>query len=57
MFQISCVLEGAVDSWVIAENVINTYCYVLTTFTVPKHYGSKIGQDSAHVRKLFDEYF
>lgn len=45
--KINCVLEGAVDSWTIAQNVINTYCYVLTTFTVPNHYNSKIGEDSA----------
>ena len=42
-------MEGAVDSWTIPQNVINTYCYVLTTFTLPKHWNSKIGYDSAHI--------
>jgi hypothetical protein len=46
--KISCVMEGAVDSWTIPQNVINTYCYVLTTFTLPKHWNSKIGYESAH---------
>ena len=46
--KISCVLEGAVDSWTIPQNVINTYCYVLTTFTLPKHWNTKIGTEAAH---------
>ena len=46
--KISCVMEGAVDSWTIPQNVINTYCYVLTTFTLPKHWNTKIGYESAH---------
>ena len=41
-------MEGAVDSWTIPQNVINTYCYVLTTFTLPKHWNTKIGHESAH---------
>ena len=31
------------DNWIIPQNVINTYCYVLTTFTLPRHYASQIG--------------
>ena len=42
-------MEGAEDSWTIAKNVINTYCYVLTTFTLPKHWNSKIGHEAAHM--------
>jgi hypothetical protein len=42
-------MEGPVDSWTIPQNVINTYCYVLTTFTLPKHYASRIGEESAQV--------
>jgi hypothetical protein len=41
-----------VDSWTIAQNVLNTYCYVLTTFTLPKHYGAKPGDEAAHVKKI-----
>ena len=47
--KISCVMEGPVDSWTIPQNVINTYCYVLTTFTIPKHWNTKIGHDSAQI--------
>ena len=42
-------MEGAEDSWTIPKNVINTYCYVLTTFTLPKHWNSKIGYEAAHM--------
>ena len=35
------------DSWTIPQNVINTYCYVLTTFTLPKHWNSKLGFEAA----------
>ncbi len=45
--RIACVLEGSEDDWVIASNVINTYCYVLTTFTLPKHWGSTIGEQAS----------
>jgi len=45
--KISCVLPGPVDSWTIPQNVINTYCYVLTTFTLPKHWNSKLGFEAA----------
>lgn len=47
--KISCVMEGPVDSWTIPQNVINTYCYVLTTFTLPRHWNTKIGHESAQV--------
>ena len=36
------------DSWTIPQNVINTYCFVLKTFTLPRHWNSKIGYESAH---------
>ncbi len=47
--RIACVMEGKEDDWVIASNVINTYCFVLTTFTLPKHWGSKIGEEASQV--------
>ena len=42
--KITCVMEGHPDNWRIAPNVINTYCYVKTTFTVPNHLHSEIGE-------------
>ena len=47
--KISCVMEGPSDDWTIPPNVINTYCFVLTTFTLPKHYNSRIGETAASV--------
>jgi len=44
---ISCVMEGKEDDWVIASKVINTYCFVLTTFTLPRHYKAAAGQGVA----------
>lgn len=44
--KITCILEGPVDNWVIPQNVINTFCYISSTFTLPKHYNSRIGHDS-----------
>ncbi|XP_040564733.1 innexin inx2 [Lepeophtheirus salmonis] len=44
--RISCIMEGPDDSWTIPANVINTYCYIMTTFTLPKHYNSRVGHDS-----------
>ena len=34
--KIACVLEGADDSWTIPKDVINTYCYIMSTFILPK---------------------
>ena len=44
--KIACVLEGSDDSWTIPKDVINTYCYVLSTFILPKHYHSMLGEDN-----------
>lgn len=44
---ISCILEGAEDTWAIPVGVINTYCYIMTTFSLPKHWNSKVGEESA----------
>jgi len=44
--KIACVMEGPDDSWTIPLNVINTYCYVMTTFTLPKHWTTKLGIES-----------
>lgn len=41
---IDCVHEGAIP-----ENVINTYCYIMGTFSVPRHYVDYDTQIGAHV--------
>jgi len=46
--KIACVMEGSDDSWTIPKDVINTYCYVMTTFTLPKHYHAIVGNEVAH---------
>jgi len=33
---ITCIQEGPDDSWNIPPNVINTYCYIMSTFTLPR---------------------
>jgi hypothetical protein len=47
--KIACVMEGPDDSWTIPLNVINTYCYVMTTFTLPKHWTTQIGIESSQL--------
>jgi len=42
--KIACVMEGPDDSWTIPKNVINTYCYVMSTFTLPRHSLGEVGQ-------------
>ena len=46
---IACVMEGPDDSWTIPVGVINTYCYILTTFTLPKHWSTKVGIESSQI--------
>lgn len=41
---IDCVHEGAIP-----ENVINTYCYIMGTFSVPKHFVDFDTQIGSHV--------
>jgi hypothetical protein len=49
--KISCVMEGPSDDWSIPPKVIDTYCFVMTTFTLPKHWNAKIGVDAAQVEQ------
>jgi len=45
---ITCIQEGPDDSWNIPPNVINTYCYIMSTFTLPKQLaGGVIGETVA----------
>ena len=52
--KISCVMEGPDDDWTIPPNVINTYCFVMTTFTLPKQLSTKIGYESSQVELAKD---
>jgi len=44
---ITCLMEGDSDSWTIPPKVINTYCYIMSTFTIPSQLAGFIGQDVA----------
>ena len=36
---ISCIQDGHPDYWAIPYHVMNTYCYIMGTFTLPPHHG------------------
>ena len=38
--KIVCAMEGPSVDYHISPNVINSYCYIMATFTVPKQAGS-----------------
>ena len=40
-------MDGDEDSWTIPPNVINTYCYIMSTFILPSHLAGSIGHDVA----------
>jgi len=42
---INCVMEGDSDNWTIPPGVINTYCYIMSTFTIPRKLAGDIGRD------------
>lgn len=44
---ITCIQEGPDDSWNIPPNVINTYCYIMSTFTLPSQLAGAVGEDIA----------
>ena len=59
---ITCVMEGDSDSWTIPPKVtriatcfnlemllqvINTYCYIMSTFTLPRALAGDVGKDVA----------
>ena len=54
--KIACVMEGPDDSWTIPLNVINTYCYVMSTFTLPKHWTAKPDQQPAYAQPGVGEF-
>ena len=44
---IACIMDGDADSWTIPPNVINTYCYIMSTFILPSQLAGSIGHDVA----------
>ena len=40
-------MEGDTDSWTIPPAVINTFCYIQGTFTLPRALAGDIGRDIA----------
>ena len=44
---ITCIMYGDSDSWTIPPNVINTYCYIMSTFTLLSQLTGSIGHDVA----------
>jgi len=42
---ITCVMEGDSDSWTIPPNVINTFCYIMSTFTLPSALAGDLGRN------------
>jgi len=40
---ISCVQEGHPDNWPIPADIMNTYCFITSTFTLPRHLDSLVG--------------
>ena len=44
---ITCVMEGDSDSWTVPPKVINTFCYIMSTFTLPSQLAGHVGQEVA----------
>ena len=45
--KITCVMEGNSDDWSIPPAVINTYCYIMSTFTLPRALAGDVGKEVA----------
>jgi len=45
---IACLQDGHPDYWPIPAHVMNTYCFIMGTFTLPKHFAGEIGKDVIH---------
>ena len=46
--KITCVMEGNSDDWSIPPAVINTYCYIMSTFTLPSQLAGDVGKNVAY---------
>ena len=43
---ISCVQSGHPDNWPIPSHTMNTYCFIMGTFTLPRHFNGVKGKGS-----------
>ena len=41
---IACVQDGHPDMWPIPQHVMNTYCFIMGTFTLPRHFKGERGE-------------
>ena len=41
---IACVQDGHPDLWAIPQHVMNTYCFIMGTFTLPRHFRGETGE-------------
>ena len=44
---ITCIMDGDSDDWTVPPRVINNYCYIMSTFTLPSQLAGTVGQDLA----------
>ena len=45
---IACIQDGHPDYWAIPQHVMNTYCFIMGTFTLPRHFAGETGKDLIH---------
>ena len=45
---IACIQDGHPDYWAIPQHVMNTYCFIMGTFTLPRHFAGEKGTDLIH---------
>ena len=50
---IACVQDGHPDLWAIPQHVMNTYCFIMGTFTLPRHFRGETGESpDSYLAKL-----
>ena len=45
---ISCIQDGHPEYWAIPYHVMNTYCFIMGTFTLPRHFTGEVGKEFIH---------
>jgi len=45
---IACIQDGHPDYWPIPQHIMNTYCFIMGTFTLPKNFAGERGKDVIH---------
>ena len=45
---ISCIQDGHPEYWAIPYHVMNTYCFIMGTFTLPKYFSGEVGKHVIH---------